>query len=576
MGFRTTLALLLVAGLLYLLLRWTDEKPAVATAPTVTVLRDHVLDQATRIRWAFADQPPIELRRDGDGALQLAEPIVDRVNAGYLHNIALAYDSAQLQNTPLRDTAEDREKAGLEPPALVFEAWFQDGQHVSIEVGAVGPLGTDRFVRTGGAIWRGSEALIGALRVGLDDLRDPLVFRHNDQLTTEVLVDHRLETGSRELLHVKRDGLDWRLVAPVQGRADAAQIQGFLRALLSLRIDFFLPSVLRPPARPAEIAVTVHGALGTERIELWREQGQLIGQLPARKLAFQSSDSQFTQIFQNGADALRARVLFPATDLVQQVVQVILDPGAGRGERTRLERSSPEAPWRIREPVDAAVPPTPLAELLQALNNLRAVQFEDGADPAAYGLGADSLRVGLRTATGGDPTWVRIGRDERRGELDVTYACRVDDSLVVAVPQAAAAVLRRPWPTYCDRTVLALQVPVERLDLWRHGSTAERSFRSVDGQWSLAGETAVREWLGGFVDDVLRDLRARAVRSARLSQLGDEDWSVALCRANGDRLATLRVWDRGDAPLLVQPTAQPELVYELDPAWSRSLRDLWQ
>ena len=53
--------------------------------------------------------------------------------------------------------------------------------------------------------------------------------------------------------------------------------------------------------------------------------------------------------------------------------------------------------------------------------------------------------------------------------------------------------------------------------------------------------------------------------------------TVRFCRDNGDRLKSLRVWDRGgDLPLVVQPEIEGDLGFELGAHVSKQLRALWQ
>ena len=75
----------------------------------------------------------------------------------------------------------------------------------------------------------------------------------------------------------------------------------------------------------------------------------------------------------------------------------------------------------------------------------------------------------------------------------------------------------------------------------------------------------------------LRDLRAQSVDDLQRLQVGEPDWSIDLCRENGDVLASLAVWDRGaGSPLLVQQPTRPALAFELSIFLSDYLRRLWQ
>ena len=310
MGGRAIVTLLILACGLGSVLYFTDREPPVVERVESAALLGRSMRDATRIRWQFHERQPVEIGRASDGRFQIQEPIVDIASAAYLRSIMDAWDSAQMLAVPFDDDDAGREKAGLSPPKMKLIVEWQ-GQRVDIEVGDPGPLGDTRFLRRDGKIWQGGNALLEAMKVGLDDLREKQVFRHQLVHTNQLEVDQVNELGGRETLTLKRDGADWRLAAPVQGRADPRAAQTFVTAVVSLRVDFFQPQLARQPDREADIKVSVSGSFGAERLDLWMEQGQLWGYLPERGHLFISDNRQFGQVFVNAANNLRARILVP-------------------------------------------------------------------------------------------------------------------------------------------------------------------------------------------------------------------------------------------------------------------------
>jgi len=586
MGTRGIVVLLLLCASLGALLLLTDQTVEVKKQAETAVLEGRSLADAAMIRWQFRERPPIELGRGPDGRFQMREPLVDLASAAHMKQICDAWDSAQMRKAPLADDADGRQKAGLVEPQLEFLARFADGHEIRVEVGAEGPLGTTRFLRSHGAIWEGGQALLESMRANPDDLREKAVFRNAFAQASEVRVEHLLDSGNKETLHLKLAATGWRLLAPLDGRADPNATQRFVTAVLSLRVDDFLPGVVRFPDREPRVRVTVVGAFGEERLSLWDERRELFGSLPGRQLAFTSSSLQYAQIFDNAAENLRARILLPFDQTAfAELVDIVVDPGQGRdNDRLRIVRESASGDWRLVEPVQWAAAPTPCNELIEAIQLLTAVEFcddKDGPRPRVedprYGLQAGRTALSTRTARETKATTLWFGADARHGEEAVVHACRVDEPDTIAlVPVGSVTVLRRPWLDYVSKRVFTQSATLERLDL-AHRDGRTRSFRIEDGRWRLVGADGARPEVGEFAQDELRDLVAAKAVDARGARFDAPDWTLRLLRVNGDELGALRVFeDAADRPLTVQSGERAAVAFELSTRQSRELRALWQ
>ncbi len=585
MGWRGILILLAAVAGLCVVLLLTDEKAPVDAQAETAVLEGRSLAEATMVRWQFRDRTPIEVGRGPDGRFQLREPLVDVASVAHMKQICDAWESAQMRKSPLVDDAEGRRQAGLEPPELDFLARFADGREIVIAVGGEGPLGTTRFLRAHGAIWEGGQALLESMRANPDDLREKAVFRNAFGSVDDLRVEHLLDSGVKETVHLKLADGGWRLLSPVQGRADAAAARQFVTAVLSLRVDHFAPGIARLPEREPRLRIDVQGQFGAEKLTLWDERHELFGSLPGRNLLFQSTSQQYAQIFANAAERLRARVLLPFADSAfGELVDLVVDPGQGRGDRLRLVRESPSADWRLVEPVETAAAPTPCNEAIEAIQVLTAVEFCDDADarrPRAedprYGLQSGRLAVAARAASDGKATTLWFGATLARAGQPLVFACRADEpDTVVLVPEGNVTALRRSWLDYCALRALQLGTVVERLDLARPDGSS-RSYLLDDGVWRRVGDPAARPEVGDFVQDELRDLVAARAIDARPSRFDRPDWTIRLLRRNGDELAVLRVFDDGqDRPVAVQAGERGPVAYELSARQARDLRALWQ
>ncbi len=593
MGGKAIGMLLALAGLLAAVLWWTDRETAVEERAETAVLDGRSLGAATRVRWQFLEREPVELGRAPDGRFQLQEPLVDIASEGYLRQIVNAWSTAQMRAVPFADDEAGREKAGLAPPKLTLIVEWED-RRIEVEVGDRGPLGETRFLRRDGKIWEGGQALLESMRVGLEDLREKQVFRHQRIQTSALRVEQVNPVGGRETLELKRDGQEWQLLEPVAGRADTVAAEQFVTAVTSLRVDHFQPSIARSPEREADIKIEVNGAFGTEKLDLWMEQGQVWGYLPDRGHLFISDNRQYGQVFVNAANRLRARMLVPMGESAfEELVELIVDPGQGRGDRVRLVRDGQSSPWRLVEPVEFLARPTPVNEAAYALQRLVARKFvtdEDVARPRAsdarYGMTGARWALTTRRINQREMHTVWFGGDAGEADGDaLVYCARSDEpDNVAVVPKAALTQLQRPWADYCDTRVLRQPAVVERLDL-RHRDGRTRSFRmQPDGSWKLDGDDADRSEVGDYVDDTLRDfVGKRAVDMREGSGFSaTPDWELVLMRATGDALGSARIWDRGPEERLVarrqpRPGEDDQLVgVELGKRDTEELRRLWR
>lgn len=567
MNLRVTLLLLVVVAALAGLLLLTQQKPDTPIDTTTSLLDHHVLGHATKLSWQLEGQPPIEVQRV-EHTFWITQPIRDLASRARLVAIASAYDHSTVQQA-FGDRTVDADllqQTGMTPPVARFTAWFEDGKQVSLDIGGLGSSSGERFVRRDGVLYRGAEALYSSLQMTLEDLREHLLFVNTPETARQITVDHETATGAREKLVLQNDGR-WKLVAPIASRTEAAATQTFLRVLLGLRIDMFMASLARPQERPPDVVIDVTGDFGDESIKLWRDQrsGSYLGRQDARDIDFQVDATQIADLFDTALQNMRARWLFAVRDFSSDLVRVVIDQGQDQ-PRLRLERLNGEAGFRILEPVEAIADDTTMAELVQALKNCRVLQFVDGkpSEPR-FGLTGEGLEVAVQDNVAPVMTRLKIGSDDSIGEMQISYAMRVDEpDQVFAIPQPVGKRLRRHWSEYVRTKVLGQPLPpVTRMVARRGDKTLV--FAADGSKWFLQDGTSPQQKLPN--EDVaelvpeLRDLRS--VNASLLQPPRDPDWTVALERQEGDQLLLLRVFERGaDQPVWLQPAGTTKLLYE--------------
>ena len=595
------LLLALVAGLVAVLY-FTDEKPPVSKVAQANVLDGRTLMDCKWLRWSLKNRPPVEVTRRPDGLFDITEPLVDLASSARMKQLIDAWDPARMQAANVGDDAQSLQAAGLEVPEAKLTAQWPDGTTIEVDVGGPGPLGDreTRYVRRAGKVFVAHAVLLESLRMGLDDLRERVVFRSAFTQANELLIDQRLASGQRETLHLRRAG-DWQLVAPVAGRADPEQSQVLVSQVLGLRIDDFVTGKFELPSEEPTLVVTVRSDVGEESVRLWERGGQLLGYQTQRKLAFVLSDNQYSNVFTGAVDRLRARVLIPvAGSMFESLAEFVVDPGQGRGERLRLLRDSMASGWRMIEPIEVPAGDTPVAESAHALQQLLAMRFVD--EPTTFASRAEDPRFGLRpqdrlvvtVKSHGQqkPITLWLGAEAEFAGLAARYACRADEpNTVVLVPRDSAQPLARPFANYCALRIVQLTAAVERLDLERPDGSSRR-FENVDGSWRLTagGPAAERPEVGELANDELRDLVGTRAVDVRGEAFRTPAFVVKLMRRSGDEFGRLVVHDRGpDArgepqSLLLQflSPGQPAgpIAFEIGSAskhsLSQRLRELWQ
>lgn len=368
--------------------------------------------------------------------------------------------------------------------------------------------------------------------------------------------------------------------SPFDGRVDQVAAVRFVTAVLSLRVDTFLSGLMRPPEGEPVIVVKATGGLGDEELRLWTQSGSAYGKLPGRTSWFQCDPQTYEAVFENAVNVLRAKTLISMSSVAEEVAEIVVDPGKGRGDRIHLLRDSVGKEWRLTEPIAARTHPSRVNELIQAINNMRAVEFLDEADVAdpELGLGVERITVSLRGFDEREATSIWLGKPVDRGEMQLAAACRSDEQgTIVLTPRPVLEQFQRPWPIYCQLEVTNIPVQVGRIELERPAQGHKRVFGADAGRWRQVGVEGARDDVGEFVNDSLRDLRGKRAVDLRRGAYGEPDWTLTFAHGNGDRLQLLRVWDRGaELPLVVQPAAEGDVGFELGAHVSKLLRELWQ
>jgi hypothetical protein len=190
-------------------------------------------DQVKALRLAAKGQE-IRLERAEGGGWRIAAPVAapaDRGAADALLDTALGLRRRQRVAEPDAGLGA----FGLDPPRLRLTLELAGGGSRTVEAGAESPFDGSLFVRVdGGPVVSVAPGTRYGLEKGLFDLREKQLFPVEEKEGAHLEVK-----GPKLAFALSRQGGEWRLAAPVAGRADDAAVDGLLSTLRGLRAARF-------------------------------------------------------------------------------------------------------------------------------------------------------------------------------------------------------------------------------------------------------------------------------------------------------------------------------------------------
>jgi hypothetical protein len=306
------------------------------------------------------------------------------------------------------------------------------------------------------------------------------------------------------------DTAEWRLVAPLQARADRMAVDGLLTSLLGLEKARTLEGVDRAEygLAPPQATVTLVSGKRSHTLEVGRE----IPGTAQRVVALAGGDTVWTvpaafwgELSRPAGD-WRSRQLFPGQR--HEVDRLSLQRA---GEVVVLARRGDDF-W-LEAPVTDRADSERVDELLTAVTGLEAVEFLDQGEEPSTGLDAPEAVVEVVRAGRREPFRIALGAVRADGEVTVR-AARVDGQLVAVRSLGLDEAAARPPREWRSRAWTSLPVyDVDRVEA-----------RDAEGALTLVRAGADWERDGtkifyGPVSDLLAAVTA--ARAERLVPVGE-------------------------------------------------------
>jgi hypothetical protein len=420
-------------------------------------LFDFKREEVERIIVLRSDSEPLELLRRED-RWEIVRPILARASETEVDQILNKLTTLKADSF-VDEAPESLADYGLEKPVWEVEVFLKpDQRKVTLSVGSMHMEGEKGFFYAK----RGERP--GVVSVGMDLIgpfvKEPEAYREKKVLPFKTWEVNKVELdrkGSKVTLE-KKEGMKWRIVSPLDARADGTKMSAFLGALSRLEADSFLekpeaPEQLAkygladPLARVAlykersapveegkeEEAEEALSAVGVFLLGRVQEEGKdaFYATVEGEDTVCRVGSEFYEESFPEEVDALRSRKTLDFSRFLVGEIEVKRPQGP-----VVLKRK--ENVWKLRKPRSGDPEESAVNDLLTEALDLEVVRFvaEVPKDLSAWGLDPAEAEFSFRSDGGEDLGTLAISAKGPEGEEGLVYVKNRDEPWV-GVVQAA-------------------------------------------------------------------------------------------------------------------------------------------
>lgn len=384
---------------------------------------------------------------------KMVEPAQAAVEAFQVNNLLSAFARLESESLASSVSAQD---AGLEPPLGRATLVDKAGKETVIEIGRKGSISNDTYVRVGGttAIHSVAKDLAREIGKNANEFRSRSLARFSPGEAVRIEASH--DDRTYDLSRNERG--QWVIDAPVKGLADAEKVKAWINKITALSAADFVADKAASLAafgmEPPFLKLAVTTEQKKPRLTTQPTESQPASQpveIKRFELVFgQEADLQKANRFVKLADqpwvatiagSLVDGLVPKLAELRDTRVARVREPEVTRleitteGQTAALERS--DGAWRGAGDL-TALEPAAVQDVVQALEDLRALEFIDEPDPKTdYGLSEprSTLRITARGAE--EPVVLKIGANTKSGRNTYVQVEGRPTVMVVAEAQAA-------------------------------------------------------------------------------------------------------------------------------------------
>ena len=438
-------------------------------------------------------------RRD-DEHWDVAQPLADWADSAQVESIISSLDLMK-SRSPLAE-AESLDGFGLDAPVAEIRLIFAEKTQRLPAVLLIGKPAMSERSAANNVYVKDRDSANVAIVAGtiLDTARKPLDdFRSRDVLRFE---PHRIDRVKlampAETIVCERAGGRWRLIDPVDARADDPAVEGLLEALLDAsRMEFIADNVAEPGLAQYGLSapratITIRSSKEgnpTHKIAIGGPVRGMVGQ-------FYATTDRTSSVFAVKKDLVDS-LTKTHTDLRDRNV---LDFSVASPDSIRISTGNSEillaagegeAGWKMISPRDRETDTRAITDLIEAVDELKAADWaaEKAEDLAQFGLNPPAATITMDFAkdAADDPA----GKEQRRVELligrkDGENCCvkLAGEDPVMLVNASIHDKATRPYLAYLDRRIFNFdRSQATKLTVVRGDETS--SCTKDDGEWKL-------------------------------------------------------------------------------------------
>lgn len=351
-------------------------------------------------------------------------------------------------------------------------------------------------------------AVVGgyALIIGLGSrpIPPPTLLKFDAQAVTAL----DLKYPGREVLLKRERGGGWRIVKPIEAKADGATVRTLIDSIAGCEIKETLeehpadvaPFGLKDPR--AILTVTVKGKGALPAIEIGKKTP--IGDSAYARVSGRPAVVLVADSF--SADAIKTANDFRDRELMNFAVGQVQQFAIDHADGTTVELARDGDKWQILKPDRYDADPTTVQGALSALANLQIADFivDNPTDLAEYGLDKPRFTITVYTGKQGVPQTLRFGKDQIGGR-DGIYVQRAGDPSVFTIYKESLNNFDKSLNEFRDKTVFAFDSSaVGRVDVENamEQYTLARASHGWTITWNGKTEPAKTPAVENFLDEI--------------------------------------------------------------------------
>ena len=424
-GLKSTLALIVVlAGLGAYIYFVTWKQPPGAGGDTgkkqEKVFASLESDKIEELKVSSVSGESTTLKKD-NGAWQMTQPIAVKADDSEVSGITSALSSVEMTRV-VDDNPTNLNDYGLSNPRiqLNFKA-SGDKDYRKLLIGEKSPTGGDLFAK------RNDEKRVFLIPAFQEptfnkstfDLREKTLLKFDRDKVDSI----DLTAGGKTTAFAKQ-GTDWKIVKPLDTRADFSAVEGLVGRLQSAQMKSIVAAESTPEdlkkygLNKPETTVNLKAGSATATLVLGaKTPDNMVYARDLSKPAVMTVESALADELKKGADDYRRKDLFEFRPYNANRVEITRPGGTIVFERVKGQGENAQDKWRRVSPNAADADRDKVEGMLSRLSNMRASAFVEST--AKTGLDKPAMTVVVKFDDGKKEERVSFGK-----ESDTVYAAR--------------------------------------------------------------------------------------------------------------------------------------------------------